>query len=427
MDLRLKNTYEIFHKNLFAIPAFIGLIYVLICIGLYYLETNVFTGRNFSVLYGSTVSETRTYIGLLLTSMITVITIVLSMTMVVMNLSVSQLGPRIVRSILTDRETKIIIGMFFGSILTCIAVITILSNAGDSAPYPGLTVSFAYLCCVLNLFVLLFYAHHLGTLSVADSLVTKVHVGLLRYIQRLPDESPDLQPATLPSRGPDAYIESHWDNYIQTIDYEELKKLAVKHDLTFNVMCKCGDYIIWGMNLAEVYGDAEIPEDLQKKAWACFVTGSQRTGSQDIFYWIKHHVEIGLRALSPGINDNYTAILVLDKLCGALAHFYRKNLPNLDYLDENGVLRVRGNNIDRGAVTDESFSRIRNAGMEKPDILTHILSILNRLYAVCTHEADRAALRTQYAFIESHIENMTDRAKIAYMKEQLKRYALGPA
>jgi uncharacterized membrane protein len=46
--------------------------------------------------------------------------------------------------------------------------------------------------------------------------------------------------------------------------------------------------------------------------------GNKRTPSQDAEFAIHQMVEIAARALSPGINDPYTAITCIDKLTATL-------------------------------------------------------------------------------------------------------------
>ncbi|MBK6929297.1 MAG: DUF2254 domain-containing protein [Comamonadaceae bacterium] len=45
-----------------------------------------------------------------------------------------------------------------------------------------------------------------------------------------------------------------------------------------------------------------------------FVLGNQRTATQDVEFSFHQLVEIAMRALSPGINDPFTAIACVDRL-----------------------------------------------------------------------------------------------------------------
>jgi uncharacterized membrane protein len=54
-----------------------------------------------------------------------------------------------------------------------------------------------------------------------------------------------------------------------------------------------------------------------------FVFGNQRTASQDVEFSFLQMVEIAVRALSPGINDPFTAIACVDRLGSALCRLAR--------------------------------------------------------------------------------------------------------
>lgn len=72
-----------------------------------------------------------------------------------------------------------------------------------------------------------------------------------------------------------------------------------------------------------------------------FIIGSERTGTQDVTFFINQLVELAVRALSPGINDPGTAQLCIDRLEQALCHLAGRQMPSPVRHDEDGRVRVR--------------------------------------------------------------------------------------
>ena len=81
-----------------------------------------------------------------------------------------------------------------------------------------------------------------------------------------------------------------------------------------------GDYIVKGRPLATVHPASRVDDVFAKHLNDAFSLGEQRTAPQDIEFAINQLVEIAVRALSPGINDPFTAMTCVDRLdSGAVA------------------------------------------------------------------------------------------------------------
>ncbi|ACI97470.1 DUF2254 family protein [Rhodospirillum centenum] len=110
-----------------------------------------------------------------------------------------------------------------------------------------------------------------------------------------------------------------------------------------------------------------------------FVLGAERTQAEDIGFGIRQLVEMCLRALSPGINDVFTAVAVTDSLSAALGHIYaRETEPVLLY---DGSVRIIRSVSDHTGMTAAAFDQIRQAGQGKPAVLIRLLEALRRASA----------------------------------------------
>lgn len=79
---------------------------------------------------------------------------------------------------------------------------------------------------------------------------------------------------------------------------------------------------------------------MRSKLTDTFVFGNQRIGAQDVEASFQQLVEIAVRALSPGINDPFTAIVCVDRLSSALCRLARSDMPSARRFDAQGCLRL---------------------------------------------------------------------------------------
>jgi uncharacterized membrane protein len=125
---------------------------------------------------------------------------------------------------------------------------------------------------------------------------------------------------------------------------------------------------------------------------AAFTIGAERSPAQDLEYSIRQLVEIALRALSPGINDTFTAIAVIDRLGDAMELVLCRSLEPSVLRDEEGMIRVIAEQSEIGGLFDASFDQIRQAGAEKPAILIQLADTLGKLAPVLRQGPSRHAV-----------------------------------
>jgi uncharacterized membrane protein len=113
-----------------------------------------------------------------------------------------------------------------------------------------------------------------------------------------------------------------------------------------------------------------------------------RTPAQDLHFLIDELVEIGLRALSPGINDPFTAITALHWLGAATAELGQRDLMR-------GVGSAAPSDADRVVVLDDEFSHYveRGFGTMRPYAATNP-SVVLVMFEVLATAASTLGIRS---------------------------------
>ena len=188
-------------------------------------------------------------------------------------------------------------------------------------------------------------------------------------------------------------VKSREDGYIQLINYDDLLQLAEETDSVFVLSFRAGDFVVEAADVAVIHANKKPSEELQDKLLDLIVFGPERTPIQDVEFAIHQMVEIAGRALSPGINDPYTAIACIDKLAANLAYLLRVPFPSGCHYDEDGRLRVVGYALNFEGLLNAAFNQIRQYGQGMPAVLIHLLDALKMLMPLAQTEDHREAIR----------------------------------
>jgi uncharacterized membrane protein len=98
------------------------------------------------------------------------------------------------------------------------------------------------------------------------------------------------------------------------------------------------DFVAVGEPLYRLYGNAAQIDGRKLRAQVAF--GPERSMEQDSNFVFRGIVDIGVKALSPAINDPATAVMAIDQLHRLLSVVGRRHLHEDALLDANGSLRL---------------------------------------------------------------------------------------
>ncbi|WP_051328881.1 DUF2254 domain-containing protein [Geminicoccus roseus] len=329
--------------------------------------------------------DARNLLSTLVTAIITMSSLVFSITVVALSVAASQFGSRLIRSYMTDPWTKLALGLFTMTVMYC--VLALREVGADMAPedVPHLVVTLGLVMGLGCVLALLFFLQTLARSLMAGEVIRRVARELEQGVGELP---PLTEPsARVPAAGmlPVDFearavsLTSQEQGYIQAIQHERLVDLARDHGVLIRLADRAGTFVSKGERLADVCPAAAVGPGFAQALQDAIVIGSRRTANQDLAYSIRHLVDIALRALSPAMNDQNTAIVVIDHLRGALAHLLARQLPSGLHRDAAGDVRVVGRQVSHGEIFAAAFHQIRHAAAGYPAVIIALLHALGRL------------------------------------------------
>jgi uncharacterized membrane protein len=233
----------------------------------------------------------------------------------------AQIGPRVVASLLRDRGSQVVLGTFIATFIYCLVVLRTIRAADegiDSAAFvPHVAVLAGVLLALLSVTVLIYFIHHVPMLLDVPTVVSMLGRQLLAQARdAFPETGAKAEPCTQRVRrdAPTQTVRLTGDGgYLRVVEYRTLQAVAERVDRTLEALVVPGEFCVRGTPLVDVHGGT-IDDDCTREIRSSFSWGGQRTPDQDILFLVEQLAEIAGKALSKGINDQFTAFLCIDQV-----------------------------------------------------------------------------------------------------------------
>lgn len=356
--------------------------------------------------YFGTADGARLILTTLASSMITVAGVVFSITIVVLALTSSQYGARLLRNFLRDPVTQLVLGAFTGTFIYCMLVLRAIRDGAE--PVPHLSVTVGVLLTLASLFALIYFFHHMAALIKPENICFAVFKDLEAVIHELmppPGEGVRREePREIGEIGWNApEVISSRSGYVESIDLKGLVKEADRHGVYLRLVHRAGDFVVRGEALCQVWPRHRMNEKLQRHIERSFILGASLTLEQDIEFAFNQLVQVAVRALSPAINDPFTAITCVDWLGVALTLVTIREAPSRYLYGKEGKLRVIIDTVSFAGITDTAFNQIRQAARNNVAVSIRLLETIKVVARFARTDEQRRALLTHAEKIRREI------------------------
>lgn len=339
-------------------------------------------------MYNGGATGARTLLGAVAASSIGVAGTVFSITIAALSLAAGQMGPRLLRNFVRDRGNQLTLGTLLGTFTYALMVLRSVraTEEGDFTPHFSLSVGIVLALC--SVAMLVYFVGHVARRINVDTVIALVGADLQKSLRAArasneeraaPEQTPDWDRAVP--------VTSRRAGYLQQLDAAGLVEWASRHHAQLRLLVRPGHYVFPGSAVALVLPAVDGAAEALESALAL---ASDRGSEDDVEHAIRQLVEVAMRALSPGINDPYTAVSVIDRLGTALCELRDVRLPHGQYV-RDGRLTLAVPTVDYDGLTDTMFHPLRQFAAGNPLVLIRMLEVLT---AVCACEPDPARRAT---------------------------------
>ena len=365
-------------------------------------------------------------------AIITTIGVVFSITILALTLASQQFGPRMMRNFIRDLGNQMTLGVFVATFVYSVLGLGSITGlpGGDFVPHRTITVAEAFL--LVDLAVLIYFIHH-----IAKSIqLPEVIAGIARDLDQAIDaEFPESASSDLIIRSSvevdelteklntrGAGVTAKHSGYLQFVGYGQLIEIAETLDAVIRLAHRPGHFVVDKRPLATVWpaGAARQVESALDKA---HVTGPHRTLTQDPVFAIDQLVEIAIRALSPAVNDTFTALTCIDWISAGLSKISARVLAEGVYRGRSGKVRLIEFDPSYDRMVNRAFDKVRQAGRGMPAVIIRLMDALTHIAENTVDSQQRAVLMRQAEMImrgaEEEVPESNDLADIHIRLDRL--------
>ena len=363
-------------------------------------------------------------------AVITVAGVVFSITILVLQLASQQFGPRMLRNFIRDTGTQVSLGAFVATFVYSVLALQSVSDPPRQF-VPHLSTTIAVGLALVDLGVLIYFIDHVAVSIQLTSVVSgiakdfRITLGQLQENEwQLIRSGPDRDDFDVLMRETDLgdAIAAQSSGFLQAVGYERLVAIATESDAVIRLLHRPGHFVVAGQPLARVVPPSAVGP-VSRGLVRAHIVGPNRTLTQDPGFAIDQLVEVALRALSPAVNDTFTAMNCIDWLGDCLCHAYAQPLPSGIYCDDAGNVRVIEQVLSYDRLLKGATDKIRQAGNGMPAILIRQLENLQKVMTLVTSPEQREIVLHHATLVlrasEASVSEESDRRDVRAAYEEL--------
>jgi uncharacterized membrane protein len=338
----------------------------------------------------------------------------------------------VLRLFARDRQVHTTLAVFLGTFAYSITVLRSVRATSNSAAdfVPRLAVTVGFLLTLASVIVLVFFLAHLAAQLRVETMLKDIHAEANRTIDLVGNS---IEAAPGYSSRVEIPVKTHpvtatSSGFITSRDHADLIACAAAHAIVIQEIKGVGESVVAGTPLASWWPDGHGPDrnesgavesgnvesgnvesgEVDDAVRRVYSIAYERTAAQDIDYGVQQIVDIGVRALSPGINDPTTAVNALGHLSAIITRTVQ--LPRLPaaLADADGKLRVVTATQTSAERIHTALSPMRHYGAGDPSVVTRFLQLIDDLSYTCVDGEVQAALLYQLTALKQQLHAQND-------------------
>jgi uncharacterized membrane protein len=410
-----RYTWDRLMVSFWFAPAVMALVAVLLAWAMYWVDSlipNEMLESSRLILSG-TPGEMRSSLISMAATILTTAGVVFTLLTLPLSTVAAQYGSRLLRVFLGDRTTQFVLGMFVATFVYCIVAALSIPPVSIEPEGPQVTTTVGLLLMMATFATLILLVQHISTMLQAPNIAAAAAAKLMEVVQsEIPEEviSGD-EKSHIDQEAPEALIESESypvhvmdTGYIQYIDPETVLNLAREKNLVIRLTRKPGQFVWPGVVVAQVWPADRVEMQLERQILNAFRLGNTRTPTQDIEYAVNQLVEMAVRAMSPAINDPFTAMTCLDYIGESLALFIRHGEKGSHYYDLEGRLRLVFEPVTFEGLLSSAFDMLRHASCDNASVMLHMLEAIDVIGQETKSPEARQLLRCHVSLIQAECQ-----------------------
>ncbi|WP_420410161.1 DUF2254 domain-containing protein [Hoeflea sp.] len=355
----------------------------------------------------------RSLLGTIASAAITTLGLAYSIMLVVFTLAAGNIAPRLLQRFSRDRVNQVTAGVLGGTFLYSLSVLRV--TGPDFRP--ELSIALAFALAVVSVLQVIHFVHSVSRSVTIDAEVATISKQLEGQVNALVAKASG-NGGEFDAERLETTVKAEESGYVTIIDETSLIKLGSKRDLLIEVRVAPGDFVLLGQPLARISSGAD-EDGLIGGVREAISLEPYRGAVNDIRFSVRILLEIALRALSPGVNDTFTAVACADRLAAALVKPVSEGLRDDVLCDEEGVPRLKVPGLSLEELLNMTIHPLRQAAKGNILMLDHLGGVLNSLYSIAGPDARQLIQEHGQALMDTMKSSGPIRSDMDFLEKRL--------
>lgn len=295
------------------------------------------------------------------------------MVMVVLSQALVSLSPRVIPGLISDKRHQTVLGFYLGTLLYLFLVMIDLKPDGDIVSIQ-LNVLLAIVAGISCLILFTYFIHTISQGIQVELILEDIFRKTRHQLSLIKSEDGEQD---ISNDQHDGYVEliSSREGYYNGFNKDGLVSFCQQLDGEFVIPIRHGTYIYPGMVIGLI--SPNVRKDDHDHIFNYFFI-ENNISDDHYMHGLKYISEIGVKALSPGINDPGTAIKAINYLTVLIIQRMTKPEKNV-LLDSDGKVRVAFKPLDLATIVYYFYTPFRTYGGKDITVMLIMLKAFNAL------------------------------------------------
>ena len=308
-----------------------------------------------------------------------------SMVMILLSQAASQMSNRILGKLIRNRFQQIVLGFYIGTILYALFLLSTIRDIDSGVHVPAISTYLLITLSIVDIFLFIYFLHYVTESVKFDTIIYRIFKDTEKGLKAACVVKGQEFVTSTAVEG--CVVKAFKSGSYEGFDSERLLDTCRKYNIIVSLAHPVRTYMIRGAtDLLTIVGASSVPEQFSKDLPAIIDIGRTQDVTASYYYGFKQLMEIGIKALSPGINDPGTCILSLRALSELLACRLTHS-PRSVIKDEDGTVRIRTADKSFDEIFNEHILPIWDYGKNDRLVQHELVHILNQLKTLGTSAA----------------------------------------
>jgi len=373
----LKGTYRRVIRSIAFHPVLISLLCVILAMVALSLENWEIVRsikKNIPYFFIQDYETARSILSVLIGGIISLTVFSFSMVMVVLGQASSNFSPRLLPGLISSNKHQIILGIYVGTLLYCIIILTSLGALGVDADTIGLSTMLAAVLSMVCIGLFVYFIHNISGAIQIHNIIDRIYRKCDDYAEKELKRSGGSKVALKAIDSSDWNVmRSDRSGYFRGFDSRLLKDSLEEQENQMEIIPYINQHVWQGMPLLRI--KEVVNEDELENLNFCIDMSSDRHESDRGIGGMIKLMEIAVKAMSPGINDPGTAIDAIAKLGALLRKFLQFPSVTSEPIDGGKFILLK-NNIPASELMRIIVQPIRHYAKQDSAVLFDMIGAL---------------------------------------------------